>query len=193
MMACLNLKDGLKSKPNNTKQFAPCRCRTLVPRAAVCGREAKVDMNYTEIVNSDLKNEFVNDLFETYEVEVIYDYDRSNEGIADKYRAAIPEMGLEFLFDEQQKLVALFMDQIEHMGHNPFEGEDPRYSALDSPSKTILYAEENSIEYEHREVQQDSILGEIPEWVKLHYEKHSIHYSFQEHGLDRVTIQSKNA
>jgi len=150
-------------------------------------------MNYTDIIDIELKSEFINDLFETYDVDVTYVYDRTYENIEDEYRAEIFDLGLEFVFNKYQKLTVLFLNQTEHTGHNPFEGEDPRCSPLNTASKAIKYAQDYSIEYEHRAVQENSMLGHKTEWVKLFYENYFIHYSFVESGLEKVTIQSRQA
>ena len=64
---------------------------------------------------------------------------------------------------------------------------------MDNASKIIQYAQEKSIRFKHQEAQECSILGSIPEWVKLTFENHSIHYSFEETGLGTVTLQSIKA
>lgn len=150
-------------------------------------------MKFTDILNQQLKSDFLIDLFETYDVVVSYDYDRTYENMEDEFRASIPDMGLEFIFDQNQKLRTLFMNHVEHEGFNPFEGEDPRNSPLDTAQKAIEYAQNNSIPFEHREEQQSQFLGRIPEWVKLTYENYSVHYSFEDYGLEKVTLQSTKA
>ena len=150
-------------------------------------------MKYIEILEQHLKCDFLVDLFETYDVEVIYDYDRTYEGIEDEYRASIPDMGLEFIFDQNQKLKTLFMDSVEHKGYNPFEGEDPRNSPLDTAQKAIQFAKENSIILEHREKQESELFGHIPEWVKLTYKNYSVHYSYTKNGLKKAILQSTKA
>ncbi len=59
-------------------------------------------MRYTEIIGEHLKSDFLCDLFETYDVEVIYEYDRTHENIEDEYHAEMEELGLEFLFNKER-------------------------------------------------------------------------------------------
>lgn len=75
-------------------------------------------MEYAETLNMKLKSEFFIDLFETHDVDVIYSYDRLHEGMDDEYWAKIPKMGLEFIFDSQQRHRAIFMSQVEFSGFN---------------------------------------------------------------------------
>lgn len=149
-------------------------------------------MKYTDIINEELRSEFLNDLFETYDVEVIYFYDRCNEGLEDEYRAEIPDMGLEFLFDKKQKLKALFMTKKSHTGYNPFEGEDPRNSVLNTASRAISYAKENAIDYIYQEAKESSLVGHIPEFVKFKFITHSVHYSYEDGVIKKVSIHTNS-
>ena len=150
-------------------------------------------MKYISILGEPLKSVFLIDLFETYDVDVIYEYDRVFEGAEDEYRAAIPEIGLEFIFDASQQLMTLFMNKVEHSGYNPFEGEDPRSASFSSAKEAMKHAEVNGIRVEHREASTDSFLGDIPEWVKFFFVGHSLHYSFNAAGVNKVTLQKQPA
>jgi hypothetical protein len=150
-------------------------------------------MNYIDILGESLKSEFLFDLFETYDVDVIYEYDRTYENLEDEYRAEIPKMGLGFIFDASQRLTTLFMKKAEHSGYNPFEGDDPRKISFRSGSEAMRYAKEKSIDAIHHEAESDSFLGEIPEWVKFIFESYSIHYQFNDDGLNLVTLQLERA
>lgn len=145
-------------------------------------------MEYTEILGITLKSEFLIDLFETYDVEVVYRYDRHHEGTDDEYVAIIPEMGLEFLFDSSQRLTTLFMKKTDHNGYNPFKGPDPRSVQFQSGSEVMAWAKERSIDAQHQEATTDPIFGTIPEWVKLNYGKFHVHYQFNGGELEMVTL-----
>ena len=146
-------------------------------------------MNYINILGESLKSEFLNDLFETYDVIVEYSYDRTYENMEDEYRAEIPEMGLEFIFDASQSLSTLFMKKVEHSGFNPFEGDDPRNVKFKTGNDAMNYAKEESIDAIHQEAKTDSVFGEIPEWVKFNFGNYSIHYQFNDGGVSMVTLQ----
>jgi len=150
-------------------------------------------MKYTEILGSKLKSDFLIDLFETYDADVTYVYDRTFEGIDDEYRASIPEMGLEFLFNKEQSLITLFMSQVEHNGHNPFTGSDPRKPNFKTAQEAVEYANSAGIHFQHQEEQNDSFFGIIPEWVKFNFNEYSIHYQFIDAAVGTVTLQVPNA
>ncbi|EDM25262.1 hypothetical protein LNTAR_24823 [Lentisphaera araneosa HTCC2155] len=146
-------------------------------------------MKYTDIIGTNLKSDFLVDLFETYDVEVIYMYDRNHEDMEDEYRCSIEEMGLEFIFDNNQNLKTLFLNIVNHSGYNPFEGEDPRNSNFTSINEVIEYAKNNSLKYKFREAGTEFIFGKIPEWAKVFYGNYSVHYKFENKTLFGVTIQ----
>ncbi len=150
-------------------------------------------MEYLDLIGTPLKNDTLLDLFETYDVEVIYRYDRTHENMDDEYVAEIPEMGLEFLFDSSQRLATIFMKKVEHNGFNPFDGHDPRSVPFKTGIEAMEWAREKSIDANHQESQKDDIFGEIPEWVKLNFETFYIHYEFLDGSVSMVTLQGKNA
>ena len=150
-------------------------------------------MNYIDIIGIQLKDDFLLDLFETYDVDVKYIYDRTHENIDDEYKASINEMGLEFLFDKSQKLITLFMKNVNHNGFNPFSDDDPRNTPFKSGEKAIEYAENNSIQYHHQESKEDGFFGKIPEWIKFDFGRYCIHYQFNKTEVEMVTLQVKNA
>ena len=150
-------------------------------------------MEYIELLGSPLKCDVLIDLFETYDVDVVYRYDRNHEGMDDEYIAEIPEMGLEFVFDASQRLTTLFMKHTAHCGFNPFEGPDPRSVTFHTGIEAMKWAKERSISSVHQEPKTDAILGEIPEWVKFNFETFYLHYQFKDGTVNMVTLQAQNA
>jgi hypothetical protein len=150
-------------------------------------------MKYIDVLGEPLKSDFLCDLFETYDVDVVYSYDRTHENIEDEYFAEIADMGLSFLFDNDQKLISLFMTTSKHTGYNPFELPDPRSVPFNTRHDAEVYAKENNIQIETRASKKDSFFGEIPEWVKFHYGEYSIHYEFNGNGIRMVTLQLESA
>ncbi len=146
-------------------------------------------MKYISLLGEPIKGVFLIDLFETYDVDVTYEYDRVFENTEDEYHAAIPDMGLEFIFDASQRLMTLFMKKVEHSGHNPFSGEDPREVSFSSGGEAMSYAESMAIDALHQEAKSDPMFGEISEWVKFNFESYSVHYQFGADGLHMATLQ----
>ena len=150
-------------------------------------------MKYIDTLGQSLKSDFLNDLFETYNVTVSYEYDRCNENMEDQFYAEIPEMGLEFLFDAMQKLTCIFMKPVKHSGYNPFDGEEPRETSFNTANNAIAYAKEHNIPVEHQAAKDDELFGYIPEWTKFNFGNYSVHYQFNSRGVEMITLQATNA
>ena len=142
-------------------------------------------MKHLDLIGIDLKDDFLNDLFETYDVEVVYDYDRTHENLPDCYRAAIPDLGLQFRFDENQKLTTLFIEQKEATSWNPFEPDDrlltfsSKTSARDHAKARGIAISEGAAEF----------MGESKDWIRFDLHDRSIHYEFVDSNLRLVTLQ----
>lgn len=150
-------------------------------------------MKFRDLLGSQLKSDFLIELFESYDVDVIYRYDRLYEGQKDEYVAKIPELNLEFLFDSSQRLITLFMNQLGYEECSLFSESDLRGSAFSTSKEAIDFAIHNGINYEHRQAKENRIFGEIPEWVKFNFEEYFIHYQFKNGGSSRVTLQLQSA
>ncbi|GGD62757.1 hypothetical protein [Lacimicrobium alkaliphilum] len=150
-------------------------------------------MKYIELIGISLKSDILLDLFETYDVDVVYRYDRNHEGMDDEFTAEIPDMGLEFLFNSSQELTTLFMRNVKHSGFNPFDDPDPRRVPFNTGIEAMEWAKEQSIDAQYQESKTDPLFGEIPEWVKLNFETFFIHYQFENGSVTMVTLQAQNA
>jgi hypothetical protein len=62
----------------------------------------------TSFFGQVLKSRDVVDLLERFELDVIYDFDRVQEGTPDAYHVSAHELGLEMKFDEKQILETLW-------------------------------------------------------------------------------------
>ena len=147
-------------------------------------------MNLSKLLNCSLKSDELIELFEHYEVDVIYSYDRLHEGMEDSYYGSINELGLQFSFDEYQTLKTIF---IYVDGNEEFEKanlSELEISAYDDKVSVIKFAKDNGIEYTEGEA---NFLGEIRAWAKLSLRNYSIHYEFREGILGLITLQAKNA
>ncbi len=148
-------------------------------------------MDYKDLLGQQLKCDFLHELFETYDVDVIYSYDRTYDNLEDFFCAEIPEMGLEFSFNHSQKLTTLFMKNVKHSGYNPFTGSDPRNVPFKTGKEACKYTQKHSIQMEYHKANNDSFLGTIPEWIIFDFDEYSTHYEFNDAGISMVTLQLK--
>jgi len=147
-------------------------------------------MNLSKFLNISLKSDELIELFEQYEVDVIYSYDRLYEGMEDKYYGSIEELGLQFSFDEHQVLKTIFIYASGNKEFRTANLSELEIIPFEHKVSIISYAEVNGIEYSDGEA---SFLGESRVWVKLAHNDFSSHYEFQDGVLGLVTLQAKNA
>lgn len=147
-------------------------------------------MKYLNLLGVDLKNDFLCDLFETYDVQVIYEYNRTHENLPDEYRAEIPALGLQFVFDERRIFKTLFMKQFAISIFNPFDEDDERLLKSGSKAEALQYTRDNGMPYSEGKA---DFMGEERDWVRLEYEGYSVHYEYVNFLLRRITIQAGDA
>ncbi|KLC27524.1 hypothetical protein XP95_21070, partial [Xanthomonas perforans] len=145
---------------------------------------------HLDLIGTALKSDVLSDLFETYEIDVVYRYDRIHENQPDQYVAEVPQLGLEFLFDSQQRLSTLFIEDTEINGFNPFEGDPVGLPRFGSKGDAITHAKRNAIELSEGRA---NFLGIIRDWVRFEHEKYSVHYEFVDSKLEKITVQARHA
>jgi hypothetical protein len=147
-------------------------------------------MKHLDLLDTELKSDFLCDLFETYDTQVVYEYDRTHEGLADEYHAEIPELGLQFVFDARQVLRTLFLRPVEATTFNPLDTNDERLPTFASKREALRYADAGGLQYSQGAVE---FMGEQQDWIRLENELNSIHYEFVGSELRMITLQSGSA
>lgn len=147
-------------------------------------------MKHLDLIGTELKSDFLCDLFETYDVDVVYAYDRTHENLPDEYQADIPELGLQFVFDEHQVLKTLFMKPLKATGYNPFDKDDERLPCFRSKDDAIYYASDKGERYSEGKA---DFMGEKKDWIRLEYAGYSVHYEFVDGKLRMITMQIADA
>jgi hypothetical protein len=147
-------------------------------------------MKHLDLLGTELKNDFFCDLFETYDTQVVYEYDRTHEGLADEYHANIPELGLQFVFDARQVLRTIFMRPVDSTTFNPFDPDEKRVPAFGSKREALRYADTNGLQYSQGAVE---FMGKQRDWIRFENRESSIHYEFVDSELNMTTLQSGDA
>lgn len=146
-------------------------------------------MKHLDLIGIELKSEFLCDLFETYDVQVEYEYDRTHENIPDVYHAKIADLGLEFTFDDRQILKTVFIKLDDATTSGPFN-DDERIRRFDSKSEALGYANAKGLPFEQGAAE---FLGEQRDWIRFEGDTYSVHYEFVESSLRKITLQAKSA
>lgn len=142
-------------------------------------------MTHLDLLGTELKSEVLTDLFETYDVKVIYSYDRTSENLADEYHAGVPELGLEFIFNDFQVLRTLFIKPVEVTTFNPFE-PDEAIKNFTSKKEARQYAQNKGEKFQEGTAE---FMGEEKDWIRFDTETASIHYEFVDSVLSMITLQ----
>jgi hypothetical protein len=138
-------------------------------------------MDIISLLGRKLKSRLINDLFEMYDVDVSYQYERRSENEANHYSASIDELGLEFSFNSEQVLQTIFITS-----KSSFE----KVNSFSSIKEVESYCHEQALSFEKG---TSKFLGTFREWIKLSYLNHSIHYEFQDSTLHMVTLEAVGA
>ena len=146
-------------------------------------------MKHLDLLETPLKSDFLFDLLETYDVQVVYEYDRTHENLPDEYHAEISDLGLQFVFDENQMLRTLFITPVEITTFNPFE-DDERVRRFASKLEARQYAKESDVPTSEGET---DFMGEHRDWILLESDTHSVHYEYVDSALKMITLQTIKA
>lgn len=147
-------------------------------------------MDLLNLLERELKSDPLIDLFETYDVEVVYEHDRTYEGMDDEYWAKIPSLGLQFVFNKNQKLQTVFVHLNEKDGFDSANTNDLKLTSFSTKSDALQFASNNDIPFSEGEAE---FLGEHRDWIKFKHKAHSIHYEYRESLLSLITLQAENA
>ena len=124
---------------------------------------------------------------ETYDIEVIYDFDRTHENMPDQYWATAHELGMQLRFDEHQVLKTIFLSVTQDGDFTPADLRQSDVRLFESKQEVRSFAAESGITTTEGETE---FFGTKHDWIKLEYSDHSVHYDFGGGPLKKVTLNS---
>ena len=142
-------------------------------------------MNLVPLIGLGLKDPQIIEILESYEVDVVYDFDRLFENQPDLYWAHFYSEGLLFRFDARQHLDTIFIylqPTDEFAAHSREELDIQLFASLEETRK---FAESKGFEHTSSSGKEG-----IPEWVRVSHPTCYVHYQFGPEGLSLVTIMS---
>ncbi len=143
-------------------------------------------MSFIELLGKQLKHDDVLELLEYYEIPVIYDFDRTHEGIDDCYWAAAEKHGFQLGFDQRQLLHVIFLYIVNREGFTPIDQsliDVPIYETFDA---ALSACEENGISYI---TNPGPFNSENPKWwLKCVSGAHTVHYEYRDENLIMITL-----
>lgn len=142
-------------------------------------------MKFLPLLGQSLKGDALLDLFETHDVQVVYEYDRTHENMPDEYWAKAESLGAQFVFDENQVLKFIYLHLTDTDGFEPVDLSDSDIQEFGSKGEVGDFAARMKIETAEGKA---SLFGTDRDWIRLEYSSHSIHYEFRPDVLCLVTI-----
>ena len=133
-----------------------------------------------------LKSDEIVELIEYFDLSVVYDFDRLNEGTADRYWVSAYDAGFQLGFNDKQVLKTVFTYVAPRDGFSPVDPEIvnvPFYSSAGEAQRAISSA---GVSY--------TTGGPGHHWIKAQLPEYAIHYEFNAQGdLTLVTLTASDA
>jgi hypothetical protein len=146
-------------------------------------------MEILPLLRKRLKDDGIVERLDDWDVEVIYDFDRTHENIEDVYWAQAKDLGITMRFDQTQTLNTVFIYLKPIDGHTPFSPSNLEdVHAFNTVSEVEQHAVERGIAF--RKSFRPDGLPPAGEWIRLEYPQHRVHYDFREGDLHILTISS---
>ena len=140
-------------------------------------------MELIPLLGRKLKDPSIIELLDHYDVRVQYDFDRDFENRADAYWAESEEHGFIFRFDADQRLVTIFVYIQPTSSFNRCSFESLDFDLFGDFDTVRKFVDRNGLKHRLNADNPD-----IPQWLRIEFDTHVIHYEFNESGLRQVTL-----
>ena len=141
-------------------------------------------MKLTGLLGKRLKDDEILEVLEHYDMEVIYAFDRTHEGMPDQYWAQAKPHGFQLGFDEHQVLNVVFCYVAPSEGFSPIDSSIIGAPVHRAFGEAESYCKQNSLAYR---VSDPSRPGW---WLKVEGSNPWLHYQFKDNRIFRVTLSS---
>ncbi|MGY5798064.1 hypothetical protein [Rheinheimera faecalis] len=144
-------------------------------------------MQFTNLLGKQLKDDEVIEILERYDIDVIYNFDRTHEGMEDVYWAASKENGFQFRFNESQKLDVIFLYMVACEGFTPISREEVGVPIYESFIEAKSGFETNNLDY-IKSPSEDPENAWYQRWIKVSEGAYNRHYEFKDGKLRMITL-----
>ena len=140
-------------------------------------------MNLIPLLGRNLKNPEIIEILSHFDIRVEYNFDRHFENEPDSYWAESVEHGFALRFDENQRLVTVFVylqpsTGISRCTLGPFD-----FDTFDCFDDVREHVERSGLPHS-----MNAGKPGIPQWLRIEHETHFVHYEFNDEGLRLVTL-----
>ncbi len=144
-------------------------------------------VDFINLLGKQLKDDIVMEILEHYEIDVVYGFDRTHEGMEDVYWAASEENGFQFRFDENQKLDVIFLYMVAREGFTPIPRNEIDVPIYESFAEAKTDFESNNLEYKKPPI-EDSSDPWYQRWIKTNNGVYTRHYEFKDNQPRMITL-----
>lgn len=137
-------------------------------------------MNLVNLLGCDLKSDPVIKLLESFDMEVIYDFDRLHENVPDRYSSSAETAGFELRFNEQQVLETVWCYVQPRHGFAAVDTSLVGVPCFSTFLEAQSYAKAHGVKTSEA---QDGAA-----WIRLDYPHAWHHYEFSSSQLALVTL-----
>ncbi len=145
-------------------------------------------MDFINLLGKQLKDDIVMEILEHYDIDVVYDFDRTHEDMEDVYWAASKGNGFQFRFDENQKLDVIFLYMVAREGFTPISKNEIDVPIYGSFSNAKNDFEANNLEYLMPPC-EDPADPWYQRWIKTSNGVYTRHYEFKDNDLRMITLE----
>src|ERR1043165_8654162 len=128
-------------------------------------------MKFLPLLEKHLKDDYTLDILGS-ELDVIYDFDRSHEGIPDQYWASSKKDGFTFRFDENQVLDLIFLYLAPIEGFSPLNLDDCDVPCFGSTEEAEEYGRQQRLQITKGYVAEFIGVKCDATWVLLEWDRH---------------------
>ena len=143
-------------------------------------------MQFSRLLGRKLKSDEVIELLEHFDIDVIYRFDRSHEGV-DIYWASAYEEGFQLRFDAEQTLDVVFLYMVERDGFKPVKRDEVEVPIFASFVDAKENFEASGIEYASSP-DDDQSHKLYQRWIKSKSDNQTVHYDFVNKRLQLITM-----
>lgn len=144
------------------------------------------DYTLRALLNRSLKSDEILEWLRGEDMEVIYDFDRLQEGSPDCYWAAARSAGFQFCFNENQVLRTIFCYVQASEEFSSIDTEIvgvPIYWTFDAAARG---AQSQGLSYRTPEVEKNPEMAGL--WLRVDLPDCAAHYQFGRGNLDLITL-----
>lgn len=142
-------------------------------------------MHLLPLLGKPLKDDDVIDVLDSFEMKVIYDFDRLHEGQPDTYWATSQESGIQLRFNEAQILDTIFLYITADESFAPYSQKDSDVPVFLTAAEALAFGEARRLQIAKGSA---DFLGVTRDWIRLGFGAYSVHYEFRAGALSLVTI-----